>query len=71
MISDAEIADILAAEDTDARDTAEKLVAAAVDAGGRDNATAIVVDVMGLTEENPYDSEQQRVSMEQKLGVLP
>ena len=54
-----------------ARDTAEKLVAAAVEAGGRDNATAIVVDVMGLTEENPYDSEQQRVSMEQKLGVLP
>lgn len=71
MISDAEIADILAAEDTDARDTAGKLVAAAVEAGGRDNATAIVVDVMGLTEENPYDSEQQRVSMEQKLGVLP
>jgi len=70
MIDDSDIAEILA-DSTDARDTAERLVAAAVDAGGRDNATAVVVDVVGLIDENPYDSEQQRASLEQKLGVLP
>ncbi|MEX0426605.1 PP2C family serine/threonine-protein phosphatase [Nocardioides sp. DS6] len=70
MIDDPAIAGILA-ESTDARDTAERLVAAAVAAGGRDNATAVVVDVVGLTDENPYDSAQQRASLEQKLGVLP
>lgn len=70
MIDDPEIAGILA-ESTDARDAAERLVAAAVAAGGRDNATAVVVDVVGLVDENPYDSAQQRASLEQKLGVLP
>jgi len=70
LISDERIAAILA-EETDARDTAERLVAAAVDAGGQDNATAVVVNVVGLAEENPYDSAQQRASLEQKLGVLP
>ena len=40
-------------------------------AGGRDNATAVVVDVVGLATENSYDSERQRVSLEQKLGALP
>eukprot|EP01032_Pedospumella_encystans_P034915 gene34915-39482_t len=34
--------------------------AAAVAAGGRDNATAVVVDVVGLVAETPYDSERQR-----------
>jgi protein phosphatase len=47
------------------------LVAEAVRAGGRDNATAVVVDVMGLETEGAYDSERQRVSLEQKLGALP
>ena len=46
-------------------------VAAALAAGGRDNATVVVVDVVGLAHDHPYDSEQQRLSLEQKLGALP
>ena len=44
MIDDAQIAEILGREG-DAQDAADRLVAAAVEAGGRDNATAVVVDV--------------------------
>jgi protein phosphatase len=46
MIGDDEIAGLLA-DNADPRDAAERLVAAAVTAGGIDNATAVVVDVMG------------------------
>jgi protein phosphatase len=70
MIDDATMAEILGRAD-DPRDAADQLVAAAVQAGGRDNATAVVVDVVGLATENSYDSERQRVSLEQKLGALP
>ena len=70
MIDDHKIAAILA-DSTDPRDAADRLVAEAVQAGGRDNATAIVVDVMGLESESGYDSERQRVSLELKLGALP
>jgi protein phosphatase len=70
MIDDAEVAAILG-EATDPRDAADRLVAEAVRAGGRDNATAIVVDVVGLENESAYDSERQRVSLELKLGALP
>jgi serine/threonine protein phosphatase PrpC len=70
MIDDPRIAAILASAE-DPRDAADQMVAAAVGAGGRDNATAIVVDVVGLVTENSYDSERQRVSLEQKLGALP
>jgi PPM family protein phosphatase len=70
MIDDDEVAAILA-EATDPRDAADRLVEAAVRAGGRDNATAVVVDVMGLERESGYDSERQRVSLEMKLGALP
>lgn len=70
MIDDDEVAAILG-ETTDPRDAADRLVAAAVRAGGRDNATAVVVDVMGLESETGYDSERQRVSLEMKLGALP
>jgi PPM family protein phosphatase len=70
MIDDAEVAAILD-EATDPRDAADRLVAEAVRAGGRDNATAIVVDVVGLESESAYDSERQRVSLELKLGALP
>jgi protein phosphatase len=48
--------DVLAAicrEAADPRDAAERLVAEAVQAGGRDNATAVVVDVVGLADEVP------------------
>jgi len=70
MIDDAAVAAILG-EATDPRDAADRLVAEAVRAGGRDNATAIVVDVVGLESESAYDSERQRVSLERKLGALP
>lgn len=70
MLSAARIAAILAASG-DARDTARRLVDAAVAAGGRDNATAVVVDVVGWADESPYDAAAQRQSLEQKLGVLP
>jgi len=70
MIDDDEVAAILA-EATDPRDAADRLVEAAVRAGGRDNATAVVVDVMGLERESGYDSERQRVSLEMKLGAPP
>ena len=39
--------------------------------GGDDNATAVVVDVVGLVPDQAYDSERQRASLEQKLGALP
>ena len=70
MIDDDEVAAILA-DATDPRDAADRLVEAAVRAGGRDNATAIVVDVMGLERESGYDSERQRESLEMKLGAPP
>ncbi len=70
MIDDETIGEILATT-SDPRDAADQVVAAAVAAGGRDNATAVVVDVVGLVDDRPYDSDAQRVSLEQKLGALP
>ena len=70
LVDDPEIATILT-RSPDPRDAADRLVAAALEAGGDDNATAVVVDVVGLVPEQDYDSEQQRVSLEQKLGALP
>jgi protein phosphatase len=70
MVDDPGIAAILARHD-DPRDAADALVAAAVAAGGHDNATAVVVDVVGLAHEDPYDPAAQRLSLEQKLGALP
>jgi protein phosphatase len=55
----------------DPRDAADHVVAAAVEAGGHDNATAVVVDVVGLVHSEPYDSAASRMSLEQKLGALP
>jgi serine/threonine protein phosphatase PrpC len=70
MIGDDLIAAILG-RTSDPRDAADQLVAAAVEAGGHDNATAVVVDVVGLADDRPYDSDAQRVSLEEKLGALP
>jgi serine/threonine protein phosphatase PrpC len=70
MIDDAEIAQILGAH-SDPRDAADRIVAAAVAAGGKDNATAVVVDVMGLVNDRGYDFLRQRESLEEKLGALP
>jgi protein phosphatase len=52
MLDDATVARVLA-DAPDARDAASRLVAAAVEAGGEDNATAIVVDVVGLRDDRP------------------
>lgn len=70
MLDDDAIGRVLA-EVADPRDAADRVVRAAVEAGGKDNATAVVVDVMGSASERSHDSEQQRVSLEQKLGALP
>ncbi|SEC44304.1 protein phosphatase [Nocardioides exalbidus] len=67
MIEDKEIEDILETV-ADPRDAADKLVRAAIAAGGRDNATAIVVDVVGLVKDDTYDSQRQLESLESKLG---
>jgi PPM family protein phosphatase len=70
LVADPELAEILARA-PDPRDAADRLVAAALEAGGDDNATAVVVDVVGLAPDDDHDSEQQRVSLEEKLGALP
>ena len=67
MIEDKEIEDILETV-ADPRDAADRLVRAAVEAGGRDNATAVVVDVVGLVKDARYDSQRQLQSLEDKLG---
>jgi PPM family protein phosphatase len=70
MVGDAGLAQILGAS-PDPRDAADRLVAAALAAGGEDNATAVVVDVVGPGSESTYDSERQRASLEEKLGARP
>ena len=70
LVDDPLIATILT-QSPDPRDAADRLVTAALRAGGDDNATAVVVDVVGLVPDQAYDYEQQRVSLEQKLGALP
>ncbi|MFD1946297.1 PP2C family protein-serine/threonine phosphatase [Nocardioides aestuarii] len=70
MIRDDEIAAVLATAD-DPRDAADELVERALAAGGRDNATAVVIDVVGWADAADYDSDRQRLSLEQKLGALP
>ena len=55
MIGDAEIAALLV-EHADPGEAARGIVAAAVAAGGIDNATAVVVDVMGLAGDRTADS---------------
>ncbi|WP_041548081.1 MULTISPECIES: protein phosphatase 2C domain-containing protein [unclassified Nocardioides] len=69
-VGDADVAEILGAC-PDPRDAADRLVAAALEAGGEDNATAVVVDVVGWAPESGYDSERQRASLEEKLGARP
>jgi protein phosphatase len=61
----------LLAEHSDPRDAAERIVAAALDAGGVDNATALVVDVMGLAVDRASDSLRRGESLHEKLGALP
>ena len=70
MIDDAEIAELLA-DNADPRDAADRIVAASLSAGGVDNATAVVVDVVGLPSDRTRDSQQPRESLHEKLGGLP
>lgn len=70
MIDDTRIAEIMRNVE-DPRDAAEALVAAAVEAGGEDNATAVVVDVVGLSEAGGVSDRTEPVSLENKLGALP
>jgi protein phosphatase len=70
MLDDAAIEAVLTGAE-DPRDAAERVVAAAVEAGGRDNATAVVVDVVGGNAGGAYDAQRRRASLEEKLGALP
>lgn len=71
MIDDVEIERILLDTD-DPRDAAAGVVAAALKAGGEDNATAIVVDVVGLRSADRLGADRpDPVSLEEKLGSLP
>ena len=70
LIDDQEIGAILSGT-PDPKDAATQVVAAALEAGGDDNATAVVVDVVGLVPEHQHDSEREPASHEQNLGALP
>jgi PPM family protein phosphatase len=70
MIDDGSIEGILR-ETEDPRQAADELVAAAVSAGGEDNATAVVVDVVGLTADSADATGRQRGSLQEKLGAVP
>jgi len=59
LVRDTELAELLA-DSPDPRQAADHVVAAALAAGGIDNATAVVVDVVGLTEDTTHDSRRQR-----------
>lgn len=71
MVPDAGIREILhSCPDPEA--AAQALVAAALEGGGRDNATAVVVDVVGLITDDTYDSVQTGTGFDTiKLGALP
>jgi protein phosphatase len=70
LVRDRELARVLA-DNPDPKDAADQVVAAALAAGGIDNATAVVVDVVGLAEEQSDDSRRERESLHEKLGALP
>jgi serine/threonine protein phosphatase PrpC len=70
LLDDQEISAIVTAT-PDPGDAATRVVAAALEAGGDDNATAVVVDVVGLVPDHESDSDRQRVSLDAKLGALP
>ena len=70
MIGDDEIAGLLARHD-DPLDAAERIVAAALSAGGIDNATAIVVDVVGSAAEPADDAERHQEPLPDDPGAKP
>lgn len=70
MIDDARIEEILRTV-ADPQEAADRVVAAALEAGGRDNATAVVVDVVGWAPEHADDSGLRHRGLEERRGALP
>jgi protein phosphatase len=72
LIRDDDLRPILA-ENEDPGDAARHVVEAALAAGGVDNATAVVVDVVGWGDDrdHDHDSRRERASLHEKLGALP
>lgn len=73
MVDDAALAGLLAEHD-DPRDAADSILEAALAAGGEDNATIVVVDVVGQVADDAaaaYDAVEERRHLEAKLGALP
>ena len=69
MVEETLLAEILAGE-ADPRDAADRMVAAAIAAGGEDNATAVVVDVVGSVTESDDGSEHRPTGLEHEPGTL-
>lgn len=67
LVGDAEIGRLLAAG-TDPGAAARALVQAALAAGGRDNATAVVVDVVGLSEPDVHDPQLGAAGPRSNMG---
>jgi PPM family protein phosphatase len=70
LLADATVEEVLAGH-ADPRAAAEQLVAAALSAGGDDNATAVVVDVVGWTPDHTRGAEHRQQPVDEKLGALP
>jgi len=70
MIGDDEIAGLLAGS-ADPDEAADRIVAAALSAGGIDNATAVVVDVVGWAGDRTHDSRPDPESVPQPPGAQP
>ncbi len=66
MLDHEQMRQVLATSD-DPVAAADALLLAALDAGGRDNATVVVVDAVPRTTDDPH----QHVDLEQRLGALP
>jgi PPM family protein phosphatase len=70
LLADATVEEVLSGHG-DPRAAAEQLVAAALSAGGDDNATAVVVDVVGWTADHVRGAEHRQQPADEKLGALP
>lgn len=71
MLSDEELARVLGSAE-DSRDAAVGVVVASVEAGGEDNTTAVVVDVVGWSDAGPVvPRPASPLNLERRLGDLP
>ncbi len=70
MLADDELSDILRAH-PDAATAADRVVAAAVAAGGLDNATAVVVDVVGWERSDSREATPHQARLDEKRGARP